>query len=161
MELVIILGIAVTLFAIAFVTKRRFGVLGLGLAAGVVLAQLWAVSLSILLGAQNIPTEPLSHLTVAQVLLTLLPALLLLITGPKYHDKRGAFLGSLLFATLATLFIVSPITRDFSIEGDTSPIFDFITQWQNVLVGVGVALAIADMLHAHGPKLPRKHTAKH
>ena len=161
MELVIILGSAVTLFTIAFVTKRRFGVLGLGLAAGVVLSQLWAVSLSIFLKNQGVQVEPLSHLTVAQVLLTLLPALLLLTAGPKYHDKRGAFLGSLLFAVLAVLFTVSPITRDFSIEGDTSPIFDFITQWQNVLVGVGVALAIADMLHAHGPKLPRRSKDKH
>ena len=45
MALVIILGIAVVLFILAFLTKRRFGVLGLGLAAGVVLSQLWAVTL--------------------------------------------------------------------------------------------------------------------
>lgn len=161
MTLVIILGIAASLFVLAFVTKRRFGVLGLGLAAGVVLSQLWAPTLSGFLRSQGLPVEPLSHLTVAQVLLTLVPALLLLSAGPKYHDRKGALIGSLLFAVLATLFVISPITRDFSVEGDTSPVFDFITTWQNVLVAAGVALAIVDMLLAHGPKLPRRGKEKH
>lgn len=157
----IILGIAVTLFVLAFVAKRRFGVLGLGLAAGVVIAQLWAVSLATYLKSQGSSVEPLSHATVAQVFLTLLPALLLLTAGPKYHDKKGALIGSLLFAVLATLFIISPITRDFLVEGDTSPFFDFISKWQNVLVAIGVALAIADMLLAHGPRLHKRGKDKH
>ena len=161
MALVIILGIAVVLFMLAFLTKRRFGVLGLGLAAGVVLSQLWAVTLSALLEVQNVPVSPLSYTTVGQIAIILIPSLLLMIGGPKYHDKKGALVGSLLFAIFATLFIVAPITRDFAVAGDTSPVFDFIAQWQNVLIGLGIVLAIVDMLLAHGPKLPQRSKGRH
>lgn len=161
MALVIILGIAVVLFVSAFATKRRFGALGLGLAAGVVLSQLWSVTVSSLLEAQKIPVEPLSYSTVGQIALILIPSLLLLIGGPKYHDKKGAFVGALLYAAFATLFVVAPITRDFAVAGDVSPIFEFIASWQNVLVGLGVLLAIGDMLLAHGPKFPKHGKEKH
>lgn len=161
MALVIILGIAVVLFLLAFMTKRRFGVLGLGLAAGVVLSQLWAVTVAAVLESQKVPVDPLSYSTVGQVAIILIPSLLLLIGGPKYHDKKGALVGSLLYALFATLFIIAPITRDFAVAGDTSPIFDFIAQWQNVLIALGVVLAIIDMMLAHGPKFPRHGKEKH
>ena len=161
MALVIILSIAVVLFLLAFLTKRRFGVLGLGLAAGVVLSQLWAVTLAAILQGQGVPVSPLSYSTVGQVAIILIPSLLLLIGGPKYHDKKGAIIGALLYAAFAVLFVIAPITRDFAVAGDTSPIFDFIAQWQNVLIALGVVLAIIDMMLAHGPKFPRHGKEKH
>lgn len=157
MALVIILGIAVALFVLAFTTKRRFGVLGLGIAAGVVLSQLWAVTLANVLEAQGVSVSPLSYSTVAQVAIVLIPALLLLIAGPKYTQAKWAFVGSLAFALLGTLFVIAPITRDFAVAGDTSPVFDFITNWQNVIVALGVIFAVGDMLLAHGPRLSRHH----
>lgn len=161
MALVIIIGIAVVLFLLAFFTKRRFGVLGLGLAAGVVLSQLWAVTVAAALESQKIPVDPLSYSTVGQVAIILIPSLLLLIGGPKYHHKKGALVGSLLYAAFAVLFVIAPITRDFAVAGDTSPILDFIAQWQNALIALGVVLAIIDMLLAHGPKFPRRGKEKH
>ena len=38
--------ILIALFGLAFLTKRRFGVLGLALAAGAMLSSLWAESLT-------------------------------------------------------------------------------------------------------------------
>lgn len=157
----IIIGIAVALFLLAFVTKRRFGVLGLGLAAGVVLSQLWTVTFSAMLQGQGMPVAPLSYSTVAQLVIMLTPPLLLMIGGPRYHNLKGRLLGSLLFAVFATLFVVAPITRDFAVAGDSSPVFEFIAQWQNVLIALGVALAIIDMLLAHRPKSPISRKAKH
>lgn len=161
MALVIILGIAVGLFVLAFLTKRRFGVLGLGLAAGVVLAQLWAVTLSAVLQAQNVPVAPLSYSTIGQLVIILIPSLLLMLGGPRYQGKKGALVGSLLFAVFATLFFIAPVTRDFAVAGDTSPVFDFIATWQNVLIALGIVLAIVDMLLAHGPKFPGRKKEKH
>ncbi len=161
MVLVIIIGIAAALFLLAFVTKRRFGVLGLGLAAGVVLSQLWSVTLASVLQSQQLPVGPLSYSTLGQVAIILVPSLLLLIGGPKYRNNRGAIIGSLLYAAFAMLFIIAPITRDFAVAGDTSPVFDFIAQWQNVLIALGVVLAIIDMLLAHGPKFPHRGKEKH
>lgn len=161
MALVIILSAAMVLFLLAFVTKRRFGVLGLGLAAGVVLSQLWSVTLTSVLQSQQVPIGPLSYSTLGQVAIILIPSLLLLIGGPKYHNSKGALVGSLLYAAFAALFIIAPITRDFAVAGDTSPVFEFIAQWQNVLIALGVVLAIIDMIVAHGPKFPRHGKEKH
>jgi len=161
MTLVIIIGLAIALFLLAFLTKRRFGVLGLGLAAGLVLAQLWSVDAALFLQSQNITLTPLTYGTAAQVALILLPALLLLCAGPKYHDKKGAMIGSLGFALLAVLFVIEPLSRDFAVAGDSSPVLDFITRWQSALVAIGVALAVVDTLLAHGPKVGRKKHDKH
>ena len=47
MNVVIVVSIIlVALFALAFFTKRRFGVLGLALAAGAMLSELWAAELT-------------------------------------------------------------------------------------------------------------------
>ncbi len=113
------------------------------------------------LQSQQLPVGPLSYSTLGQVAIILVPSLLLLIGGPKYRNNRGAIIGSLLYAAFAMLFIIAPITRDFAVAGDTSPVFDFIAQWQNVLIALGVVLAIIDMLLAHGPKFPHRGKEKH
>jgi len=162
MTIVILVAILLALFALAFVTKRRFGVLGLGLAAGVVLQQLLGSGLADILESRNVPIEPLSYNTAAQVFLILAPALILLIGGPKYHDNKGAVIGSLLFAFLATLFVLGPLTKDLpTLDANVKVVLDFIAQWQNILVAGGVAIAVVDMFLAHGPKLPSKGHNKH
>lgn len=161
MALVIILGIAVALFVLALATKRRFGVLGLAVAGGVLLSQLWTVTLAALLSMQGVPTDPLSRTSAAYLICVLVPPLLLLLGGPTYHSRKGAFVWALIFAVFTTLFVMGPIMRDFEVTGDSNPIIEFMNEWQNALVGLGILLAIGDILLAHRPKLPRKSSSKH
>lgn len=161
MTIVILIGIALALFALAFVTKRRFGVLGLGLTAGVILQQLLGATVADLFESQGVPIEPLSYSTAAQIFLIILPPLVLLAGGPKYHDNRGAIIGSLAFSLLATLFILGPLTRDLpTLDEGVKVVLDFIAEWRNVLVAGGVIAAVIDMFLAHGPKLPHRSSSK-
>lgn len=162
MTLVIIIAIFLALFALAFITKRRFGVLGLGLAAGVVLQQLMGAGLAGLLESQGVPIEPLSYNTAAQIFLILVPALTLLSGGPKYRDSKGAVIGSTAFSLLATLFILGPLTRDLpTLDTSVRTVLDFIAEWKNILVAGGVVAAVVDMVLAQGPKLPRRGKEKY
>jgi hypothetical protein len=162
MTLVIIVAIALALFSLAFITKRRFGVLGLGLAAGAVLAEEWSRDVGRFLEATDSPVEPLSVTTAATVILILVPALLLLIGGPKYAERRGALIGSLLFALLGTMLLIGPLTTDLpTMDGGVKPALDFVAKWQNLLIAGGIAIAIVDMLSAHGPKLSGRGKSKH
>lgn len=161
MTIVILIGIALALFALVFVTRRRFGVLGLGLTAGVILQQLLGATVADFLESQGLPIEPLSYATAAQIFLILLPPLILLAGGPKYHDSRGALVGSLAFSLLATLFILGPLTRDLpTLDEGVKVVLDFIAEWRNVLVAGGVIAAVIDMFLAHGPKLPHRSSGK-
>jgi len=162
MTLVIILAIALVLFGLSFITKRRFGVLGLGLAAGALLAQSWSSDLAQILAVRQISFEPLSPSVTATVALTVIPALLLLIAGPKYADKRYAFIGSICFAILGTLLLLGPLTIDLlPLSGDMKSVLDFLAEWQDLLIAGGIVLAIVDMLHANGSKSHSKKSGKH
>lgn len=162
MTLVILAAIALVLFILAFLTKRRFGVLGLGLAAGAVLSQAWGRELGFAMAANQIPVGPLSYTTAATVALILIPALLLLIAGPKYAKRGYAVIGAVLFALLGTLLLIAPLLMDLpTTDATIESVLDFVAKWQNVLIAGGIALAIVDTLHAQGAKFPGKKHSKH
>lgn len=162
MTLVIIIAIVFALFGLAFVTKRRFGVLGLGLSAGAILAQSWSREVAHWLQSTNVPVAPLSYMTAATILLILLPALLLLIGGPKYTDRKFAIIGAVCFALLGTMLLIGPLTTDLPMtDNSIRSALNFIAKWQNVLVAGGIALAVADTLHANGPKFSGHKKSKH
>lgn len=158
MTLVIIVGLAVSLFALSYFTKRRFGVLGLGLAAGLVLSQELTRYLATFLQYGDFPVEPLGYKASATVLLILAPAVVLLFSGPKYFHKRQAVIGSVLFAVLATTMLIEPLawnlpTTDTSVE----PVTSFIATNTPFIIITGVVVAILDTLHTHTSKaLPKR-----
>src|SRR5690242_18914954 len=102
---VIVLAI---LFGLAYVTKRRFGVLGLALAAGSMLSELWAVKLTPIVQHAGIVVDNPPLITLVSVVLVLLPAALLLFSGPSYHDRPERVIGALLFAALALSLLIEP-----------------------------------------------------
>ena len=162
MTLVIIVAIALALFGLAFVTKRRFGVLGLGLAGGAVLSQSWGREIGQIFENQQLPVEPLSYFVAATVAPINIPPLLRLIAGPKYTDKKYALIGSICFALLGTLLLIGPLTMDLPpLSGEMKTSLDFIAQWENLLIACGIALAIVDMLHANSSKSHGKKFGKH
>lgn len=159
MTLVIIVGIALVLFGLAFGTKRRFGVLGLGLAAGVLLAQNAFGPVAEFFKDYVVPVGPLSYDTAAIVFLTLLPALLLLIGGPKYASKKAAILGSVAFALLGTLLILGPLTTELpTLEPAVKSTLDVIAQYQSVIVASAIIAAVIDTIMQHGSKSGSKHS---
>jgi len=101
MTLIVLITVFVVLYMAAFVTRRRFGVLGLALAAGVVLAQNATTIVAQFLGQQGLIFPQTNATATASILLTIMPALVLLAGGPSYGSKRAAMIGAAGFAAFA------------------------------------------------------------
>jgi len=153
MNVIIVYAVAlVALFVLAYVTKRRFGVLGLALAAGAMLSSLWADQLTPLVQQHgfDLTTPPL--LTVVSVVLVLLPALLLLLSGPTYHKKVEQVIGALLFSLLAVALLVEPLGSSLALQGDSLQVYNWFMEHRVWLVTLGLVAALVDLLFAKTPK---------
>ena len=151
MTLIVIGIFFATLFATALLSKRRFGTLGLALAAGALLANYASRDTAQLLTALDIPVSPFSETTAAAILLILLPALVLLFSGPSYVSRQQSILGALLFASMALLLLLRPLSTGL----DTEPfrdILQLVARYTNLLLALFISLAVADAWLTHNIK---------
>lgn len=160
MTLVVILVIALSLFVLAFLSKRRFGTLGLALAAGALLSSQLTRDVSMLIEKNELPVEPLNSTSAASVALILLPSLVLLLSGPAYKTKKGALLGAAAFALMGTMLILGPLTTTLPLlDEGVDAVLNFIATYESLLIAVAVIGAVLDSWLTHN--LKSKHKAKH
>lgn len=153
MNVAVIYGITlVFLFGLAYLTKRRFGVLGLALAAGAMLSDLWAQKLTPLVASAGFQTNVPPLTTVVAVVLVLLPALLLLASGPTYKGKIERLIGAGLFAALAVALLIEPLGSALILEGDSLRIYNIFINNQVWIVTGGLTIAVIDLLFARTSK---------
>jgi hypothetical protein len=160
MALVILAIILFVLFGISFLSKRRFGTLGLGLAAGALLASELSREMALFLQQFNISLLDFSSVALASMILILLPPLVLLVSGPVYENKKTALIGSLAFALMGTMLMMGPISTGFPMtDRNTSELFNFTAMYESRLVASGVVLAVIDswLTHNFKPLGKKKH----
>lgn len=142
----IFIGVIVALFVGAFFSKRRFGVLGLGLAAGAVVSPIWSDTAGFVISITGLVSEgPLVN-AVATALLILVPAVLFMFHGYTYKHIIGRVCGSLLFTLLAVAFLIEPINAVITFTGPLGTVYQWLVTNRELIVSIGVALAIADFL---------------
>ena len=149
---VIVLILIALLFCLAFFTKRRFGVLGLALAAGAMLSETWAPGLTPYVrdaGVQLV-APPLENVIAAALIL--LPAILLLFSGPTYHTLWQKFIGSAVFALLALSFLLEPLGGALVLTGDSRTAYDFLIQHRTWIITGGILYALVDLLMVKTPR---------
>jgi len=145
MDVVIIYsGIAAVLFISAFVTKRRFGLLGLALASGAILSDIWGLKFDKLLVYSGLPSSPLVS-SIAMSLIILAPAALLLFHGYTYKNSMGRLVGASLFTLLAMAFLTESLGRVFVLDGYGKQVYDFILNNRATIIGVGLLIAVIDL----------------
>lgn len=150
--LIIFLGIVAVLFVLAYVTKRRFGLLGLALAAGALLSSLWVGDLTpIIAGAGIVVVEPPLE-TIVSVGLTLLPAILLLFSGPVYKGKLHRVVGAAVFALLAGALLLPTFGSALVVDEVARPAYDVLSQYRPVIITFALVYAIGDLVVAKSPK---------
>lgn len=149
--LLVLAVLLVALFALAYLTRRRFGVLGLALCAGSLLSTSWASTLTPWVESHGIDfvSPPLS--AVVSTLLILGPALLLLFSGPTYSSHIQRIAGAAAFALLAFVFLLQPIGIAFVFDESTSQFYNTIQQSSNLIIVVGILVALGDMLITRTP----------
>lgn len=155
--LVIFLGALTVLFVLAFFTKRRFGVLGLALAAGAMLANLWVGKLTPVIAEAGVKlVAPPLHSVVSAALI-LAPALLLLFSGPTYKTKPWRIAGAAAFAVLAAALLLEPLGAALIIEGPGKQVYELFVQYRTVIITACLVLALLDLLAVKMPKHFGKH----
>lgn len=152
--------VLVVLFGLAFFTKRRFGVLGLALAAGAMLSSLWADTLTPIIEDAGVSVEVPPMITVVSVSLVLLPAVLLLFSGPSYRDLPMRLFGAFAFAALALALLIEPLGSALVLQGDSQKVYEFFADNRVYIVTAGLVLALVDIFMTHTGGGHRKY-AKH
>ncbi len=155
--LIIFLGVLIGLFAVAFVTKRRFGVLGLALAAGTFISSLWVGDLTPIIAETGVQLIKPPLESVVSAALILLPAALLLLSGPTYRPGTSRTIGALLFAAFAGVLLLEPLGSALVIDGVGQTVYDTLTLYRNPIITACLIVALLDILATKTPKAAPKH----
>lgn len=153
--------IAVLLFLGAYITKRRFGLLGLALAAGATLSSLWSYDAGLVVGSLGI--VPQGSLTTAFTLsaIVLLPAVVLLFHGYAYKKFVSRVIGALMFTLLALAFLVEPLGYALTLEGFGADAYRWLVDYKAVIISAGLILSVVDLFLTKPVQLVEKKAAKH
>ena len=146
--------IAIILFVSALVTKRRFGLLGLALASGSLLSDIWGLKFDKLLVYSGFPSNSLVS-SIAMSSIILAPAILLLFHGYTYKTSFGRLIGASLFTLLAMAFLVEPLGRVFMLEGYGKQVYELILNNQTTIIGISLIIAVIDLFFTKPATLNR------
>jgi len=156
MVIAVFIVLAAALFAGAFVSKRRFGLLGLALTAGATLSSIWSYDAGLVVSSTGlVPEGPLTT-AVTLSLIVLLPAIILLFHGYTYKENAARVIGSLLFTILALAFLVEPLQFVLPLEGMAADIYRWLMDNKEIIISVGVVIAIIDLFFTKPAKLAEK-----
>jgi len=147
----------IALFVVAYTTKRRFGALGLALCAGLVLSNSWSSSLTPFLQQQGfiLVSPPLASVVAGGLLL--LPAVLLLFSGPTYNKPLGRIGGAIAFAVFAFVLLLGQLGTAFTTDAFSVQVYQQLSALSSLITVAAIGLAVADTLLIRTPK---RHAAK-
>lgn len=144
--------IGLALFLWAYLTKRRFGLLGLALAAGSMLSTIWAPAITKAISVHGFVV--MNSLTNSFVLsaIVLAPAILILLHGAKYQNSVTRLIGALMFTVLALALLVEPLGYTLPLTNQTGvEAYNWLTANKEMIIGVGLAVAVVDMFLTRPP----------
>lgn len=153
--------LAVVLFGIAYVSKRRFGLLGLALATGSLLSGLWGYDAGLVVSGIGIFSK--GPITTAATLaaIVVLPAILLLFHGYTYKGVVGRIVGSVLFMLLALAFLVQPLGQAFSLQGVGVNVYQLLASHRDTIISLGLVIAVIDLFLTKPARMNENKKGKH
>lgn len=153
----IVLAIIALLFAVTYITRRRFGVLGLALCAGYLLSTMWTADVTPWIEGAGIQlmTPPLSSV-VAAALVLMPPVLLLIFGGPTYNGPLLRLIGAAAFALLATSFLLGPLGNSLILDESGMKIYQVLVNNKSFIITVTIAYALYDIITMRTPKKDKK-----
>ena len=148
-------AVAVVLFIGSFAAKRRFGLLGLAMAAGSLLSGTWGYGVDLMINGIGFPSGLLTT-AIVQSIIIMLPAGILLFHGYTYKTLFGRLVGSGLFTILATAFLIEPLGHVLVPHGLGANIYDWLVYNREMIIGVGLTLAVLDLFATKPAQLASK-----
>ena len=144
----VLIGLIVALFITAFLSKRRFGILGLGLTAGAVISPLWSENAGYIVSLTGVVGKGPFVDAIAASLLILIPAVLFMFHGYSYKHIVARVVGSVLFTVVAVAFLIEPIGSILVFSGPVGDVYTWIATFKELIISGGVAIAVVDFLFA-------------
>ena len=145
MEVILIcIVIAIILFIAAFITKRRFGLLGLALAAGSILSSIWGYDIGLVASGFGVVSNSTSSAIILS-LIVLSPAVVLLFHGYVYKTLVGRVIGAILFTILALAFLIEPLSHILMPVGFGSEVYNWLITNRTFVIGTGLIIAVIDL----------------
>lgn len=129
-----------------YITKRRFGVLGLALAAGSLISTYWSKPVADFLEQNGIVFSVPPLIAVVQIGLLLLPPVLLLSAGPTYSKGMPRVLGALAFGALAVTLLTDILRTILAPEPTIESVLLFLATNKAVIITIGLSAAVVDTL---------------
>ena len=147
--------ILIVLLVLALIFQKRFGLLGLALAAGTLLASQLTPWLQDLMQAFQQFLGGISPVAAAAILLTVLPRIILMLTKQKkYYTLKGRIFGAILYTLMAGFAILPFVIGSVEVADD---IKNFIITSQTTAIIIGVVVALLDLILPHKkPDLDKK-----
>ena len=142
--IIICLVVVVALFSASFITKRRFGLLGLALAAGSLLSGIWGYDAGLIASGLGFPSNA-NTTAVVLAAIVLLPSVILLFHGSAYKSIIGRLVGAGLFTILALAFLIDPLGHILMPQGAGADVYNWLVNNKNLIIGCGLIIAVVDL----------------
>ena len=149
MLLGLLVGMAVVLAGLVYVAKRHFGLPVIGLAVGMVMTQLWAADVVPYAAGVGIGIDRSALLAVVTIVLTVLPAVVLVCCGSVVSQRWWRIGGSLIFGVVAVYILFGALSSLVPPVDETSKTIMAVLDGSHaVVVTMGFACALVDTLVA-------------
>ena len=159
MLLGLLVGMAVVLAGLVYIAKRHFGLPVMGLAVGMVVTQLWAADVMPYVASLSVGIDRSTLLAVVTIVLTVLPAVVLVCCGSVVSQRWWRIGGSLIFGVVVTYVLFGALSSLVPPVDETSKtVMAALDGSYAVVVTVGFACALVDTLvaRAKGAKPHKK-----
>lgn len=155
-SLVITILVFASLVAACYFSKRRFGLLALGLAAGSLLSTMWATETSYIVSSLSIVPSGAVTSGLSILVVTVLPAIVLMFKGPKHKSMPIRAVSSVAFGLLGVTLTYASIQSVATTGGPDvlQPLF----QYKNLIISAGMIMGVVDiMIGKSSEKSDKKH----
>ena len=158
MLLGLLAGMAVVLAGLVYVAKRHFGLPVMGLAVGMVVTQLWAADVMPYVASLSVGIDRSTLLAVVTIVLTVLPAVVLVCCGSVVSQRWWRIGGSLIFGVVATYVLFDALNSFVPVDETSKTVVAALDGSHAVVVTIGFACALVDTLvaRAKGAKPHKK-----
>jgi hypothetical protein len=149
MLLGLLVGTAVVLAGLVYVAKRHFGLPVIGLAVGMVVTQLWAADVVPYVASLSVGIDQSTLLAVVTIVLTVLPAVVLVCCGSVVSQRWWRIGGSLVFGVVAVYVLFGALSSLVPPVDETSKtVMAALDGSHAAVVTMGFACALVDTLVA-------------
>ena len=141
-------GMAVVLAGLVYVAKRHFGLPVMGLAVGMVVTQLWAADVMPYVASLSVGIDRSTLLAVVTIVLTVLPAVVLVCCGSVVSQRWWRIGGSLIFGVVAVYVLFGALSSLVPVDETSKTVVAVLDGSHAAVVTMGFACALVDTLVA-------------